>query len=46
MKNIMSLFLEGYVDICKILRNKLLTVWTKELIVSPVAYDLVKKLVM
>lgn len=46
MQMIMSLFLEGDVDICKILRSNLLIIWRKELIVSSSAYDLVEKLVM
>lgn len=46
MQNIMPLFLEGDANMCKILRSKLLTIWRKELIVSPGAYDLVERLVM
>ena len=46
MQNIVSLFLEGDVDIYKTLRSKLLAIWRKELIVSSTAYDLVEKLVM
>lgn len=42
----MSLFLEEGVDICKILRSKLLINWKNELVVSLAAYDLVKKLFM
>ena len=45
MQNIVSLFLKGDADICKILRSKLLTIWKKEPKVSLAAYDLVKKLV-
>ncbi len=45
MQNIVSLFLEGDADICKILRSKMLTIWRKEPKVSPTTYDLVEKLV-
>ena len=45
MQNIVSMFLKGDADICKILRSKLLTIWRKEPKVSPAAYDLVEKLV-
>lgn len=45
MQKIVSLFLEGDVDICKILRSKLLTICRKEPKASPTAYDLVEKLV-
>ena len=46
MQTIMSLFLEGYVDICKILRSNVLTIWRKELIVSPSTYDLGENFIM
>ena len=45
IQNIVSLFLEGDVDICKILRSKFFTIWRKEPHVLPTTYDLVKKLV-
>jgi len=45
MQKIVSLFLEGYADICKIIRSKLFTIWRKELTVSSDTYDLVDKLV-
>lgn len=46
MQKIMSFFLEGDANICKILISKILTIWRKELMVSLVSYDLVEKLVM
>ena len=46
MQKIVSLFLEGDSDICRILRSKALTIWRKKLVVLPVAYDLVETLVM
>ena len=45
MQNIVSLFLEGDANICKILRSKLLTIWRKELQGLPTTYYLVKNLV-
>lgn len=45
MQNIVSLFWKGDVDICKVLRAKLLTIWRKEPIILPNTYDLVEKLV-
>lgn len=41
----MSLLLEGDVDICKILRSKLLTILRKEQLASPASYHLVENLI-
>lgn len=46
MQKIVSLFLEGDANLCKILISKLLTTWRKELMVSLVSYDLVENSVM
>lgn len=46
MQKNVSLLLKGDVNICKILRSKFLTIWRKEPMVSPSAYDLFNNLVM